>query len=147
MTTLALLKDNIQKTQNVAKLYLASASRLSPIKTVKGMTELQLEPYDALCGRFERIVEIVISKLSKSVDYFEAGGATETARDRLNLLEKLGLISSVDLWFNMRDVCNKIAHEYMPEAIAEIYSLLLQEYAREIGAFGTALDTYYKKIS
>ena len=50
-------------------------------------------------------------------------------------MEKLNLIGSVQIWIDMRSVRNRIVHEYLPEAIKDIYDLILNQYGRELKEF------------
>ncbi len=54
-------------------------------------------------------------------------------------MEKQDFIASVKLWMEMRDLRNRIVHDYLPELIKEIYTLILQTY-------GCELMTLMKKI-
>ena len=42
--------------------------------------------------------------------------------DLLNRAEKLMIIVSAKELLQMRDICNQIAHEYLPEAVPELAS-------------------------
>jgi hypothetical protein len=53
-------------------------------------------------------------------------------------MEKLDVITSTDLWMAMRDVRNRVFHDYMPEQIAGLY----QEMAETFGAELQRLKTY-----
>jgi uncharacterized protein with HEPN domain len=57
---------------------------------------------------------------------------SDTLRHLLNRMEKLGLVSSVKLWIEMRDQRNRIVHEYLPERIAEIYRTLAGSMSKEL---------------
>jgi len=47
-------------------------------------------------------------------------------------MEKLELISNIDIWLDMRDIRNKIVDDYLPEKIAEIYQLVRGEFYDEL---------------
>ena len=49
---------------------------------------------------------------------------SDTFRDLLLRMEKLGFISSAATWLMMRDLRNRIAHEYLPEELQKIYSAI-----------------------
>lgn len=86
--------------------------------------------------RFERLIE-VLRKFFRVVEAFETASTGSTVRDCLALVTKLGLIEEVDTWMEMREVRNRIAHDYLPDKVGVIYSLLLNTY-RPIVA--TAVD-------
>lgn len=46
-------------------------------------------------------------------------------------MEKWEIISNSDIWLDMRDIRNKIVHDYMPEQIAEMYVLIRHEFYDE----------------
>jgi uncharacterized protein with HEPN domain len=71
------------------------------------------------------------------------GERSETLRDLLNKMEKLDLVSSVQCWMEMRDVRNRIVHEYLPEEIQEIYDIIMGEYAIKLQNF----ESKIKKIA
>ena len=54
-------------------------------------------------------------------------------------MEKQDIISSTDLWFEMRDIRNRIVHEYLPGEVEKIYNIILNEFSAELMAV-------YKKI-
>lgn len=56
---------------------------------------------------------------------------SETLRDLLGKMEKLRIITSVEIWFRMRDIRNRIVHEYLPNELKEIYCLICGIYKEE----------------
>lgn len=40
-------------------------------------------------------------------------------------MEKLGFISNIDTWLRMRDVHNRIAQEYLPGELVQIYYVIV----------------------
>jgi len=72
------------------------------------------ERVDAFVSRFGRLQDTVGDKLLPQ--YLNAvGEATGPAIDNLNRAEKLGLISSAELWVTLRDLRNEMIHEYMED--------------------------------
>lgn len=57
---------------------------------------------------------------------------SESFRDLLGNVAKWGVISDIDLWFRMRDLRNRIAHDYLPDELAEIYGLIFGAYGPEL---------------
>ena len=47
-------------------------------------------------------------------------------------MEKLDLITNIDIWLEMRDIRNRIVHDYVPEKIAEMYQLIRTEFYTEL---------------
>ncbi|MFQ5685585.1 MAG: nucleotidyltransferase substrate binding protein [Candidatus Scalindua sp.] len=118
---------------NAIGLVEASLSDLPLFEVGKDYTPKQREPYDALSDRFIRSVEISI-KFFRCYEKLMYGENSDTLRDVLNKMEKLNLISSVILWMQMRDVRNRIVHDYLPEVVAEIYRSIAGEFATELSS-------------
>ena len=114
------------------ELYEASLIHLEKLEVSKLKTALELEPLDAFNSRFERFIDIVLQKLSKTIEIEETWINEWTLRDRLNLLEKKSYIRDVDLWLEMRWARNKLAHEYIEDAIEDLYYIIIKEYNNEI---------------
>jgi hypothetical protein len=77
--------------------------------------------------RFERAVEVFL-KFFRTAESFETAGTGSTVRDCLGLMCKLGLIDQVDRWMEMREVRNRIAHDYLSDKLQGIYGLLIDSY-------------------
>ena len=89
----------------------ASLSRIGQFEPKKDYSPEEREPYDALCDRFIRAVEISI-KFLKAYEMHMFGEKSETLRDLMLRMEKVEMISSLDIWFRMRDVRNRIVPDY-----------------------------------
>lgn len=115
---------------NVARIH---ADRLSTsIRRLR--PKIPLSPYDVeaftfddmllwemFVNRFSKLQDLMGAKIFKAViDY--AGESTEpmTLIDRLNTLEKLGIIDNTEIWKDLREMRNHLAHEYpdAPEIVA-----------------------------
>ena len=78
------------------------------------------ESLDALTSKFARVSDIFTQKVLKSLVLLTREDAP-TFVDRMNLCEKLGLISSSADLIEVRDLRNQIAHEYLSENLTEVY--------------------------
>lgn len=114
------------------ELYESSLEHLAKLDVSKLKTALELEPLDAFNSRFERLIDLILQKLSKTIEIEETWINEWTLRDRLNLLEKKWYIRNVDLWLEMRWARNKLAHEYIEDAIEDLYHLIVNDYNDEI---------------
>lgn len=85
----------------------------------------ELESFESLTGRFARLSDILIQKLFRLVDQLDLE-SQGTVRDRINRAEKKDLIDSAEVFVEIRMVRNDIAHEYLPEAIHEIFGKVLE---------------------
>ena len=126
-----ILKFNIEKLKRAVKLIETLLNKLKPFPLKGSYTSDELEPYDALSGRFIRAVEVCI-KTFRSYEFYMFGEVSQTFRDLLNNMAKLDIISDIDLWFEMRNVRNRIVHDYLPEKIKEIYDDIMFKYSKEL---------------
>lgn len=115
------------KAARPAALYLHSAAKLGPFGPMRPYSPDTLEPCDALVTRFERAIEVFV-KFFRTAEAFESAGAGSTVRDCLGLMCKLGLIDQVDRWMEMREVRNRIAHDYLSDKVQGIDGLLIESY-------------------
>lgn len=114
-------------------LFAASVRRYRPFDPKRRYTPKQLEPYDAMADRYIRAVEASI-RFFRAYERYQFGETSDTLRDLLSRMEKLGLVSSVQLWIEMRDQRNRIVHEYLPEKIKQIYQELVGKMSKELVA-------------
>jgi len=49
-------------------------------------------------------------------------------------MEKLELITNIDIWIEMRNIRNRIVHDYLPDKMAEMYQLVCTEFYTELNA-------------
>jgi len=124
-------KRELAKMLDTVALVQASLDKLSPYEAVRNYNSDESEPYDALSDRFIRAVEISL-KFFRSYERLQFAEESDTLRDRLNRMEKLVLISSVEQWFNMRDVRNRIVHDYLPNEIKQMYDDMMGPFALEL---------------
>jgi len=111
----------------------ASMLRYKPFDPVASYSPLEREPYDALCDRYLRAVEMAV-RYFRTLERSKLAMNSESYRDLLGNMAKWGVISDVDLWFRMRDLRNRIAHDYLPDQLAEIYGLIVGAYGPELVA-------------
>lgn len=83
------------------------------------------ESLDALSPKFSRVSDIYAQKVIKTLLFLLREDAP-TFLDRMNLCEKLGIISSAEELIAIRDLRNIIAHEYLSENLVEIYREIIQ---------------------
>lgn len=112
-------------------LFAASVRRYRPFDPKRRYTPKQLEPYDAMADRYIRAVEASI-RFFRAYERYQFGETSDTLRDLLSRMEKLGLVSSVQLWIEMRDQRNRTVHEYLPEKIKQIYQDLVGKMSKEL---------------
>lgn len=126
-----LTKAASRRTLDAIALVEASLSDIKPYDVEKFYTPKDREPYDALSSRFSRAVEVSI-KFFRGYEKLMYGENSETLRDLLHRMEKLHFIDSVVQWIDMRDVRNRIVHDYLPEDIKEIYDSIMDPFGKQL---------------
>lgn len=126
-----LLHANREKTARTLVLVAASLSEYQPFDAYREYNPKELEPYDALADRFVRAVECAL-RYFRSVEMERFAEESDSTRSLLNRMEKLGLVSSSQLWLTMRNVRNRIVHDYLPAQTSEMFSLIAGEFAAEL---------------
>ena len=129
-----LLKGDFEKLTKASSLLEHSRRKVRPYEPAKNYSPDELEPYDALSDRFVRAVEVAV-RLMRSLERFEFVELSDTYRDLLHRMEKLGLITEAALWLQMRDVRNRIVHDYTPNKIKAIYDDILSPFGEELLGF------------
>lgn len=126
-----LVLTSVRRYADAAALVAASLARVGIFDATRTYTADELEPYDALCDRYLRAVEMAIRCL-RTTERARLAVNSESYRDLLGNAAKWGFIDDVDLWFRMRDLRNRIAHDYLPEQMAEIHRLIRTAYGPEL---------------
>lgn len=139
-----LLKEILEKTNKSVNILGESVANLKPFEPSKNYNAKELEPYDALTSRFERAIEILLSKCFRAYDIYVDGVSEGTIRDILNRMAKRGIISkTVDEWLDIRGLRNKIAHDYLPEQLSQMYEIIENFYPE----IKNALENINKQIN
>ena len=126
-----ILLANQHKLRKALALLSASTVKYRPFDPDRVYTPDELEPYDALADRFMRAVEIAL-KYFRSRHLHDEGSDTDTVRDLLLYAEKRGLISSAELWMEMRNLRNRIVHDYLPDRQLELFTDIIIRFAPEL---------------
>lgn len=126
-----LMETALEKYACVVRLVEASLQKIERFDSEHSYAPNELEPYDALSDRFIRAVEVAV-KFFRSYERYQFAEESDVLRDLLNRMEKLGMISAVDTWFQMRDVRNRIVHDYVPEKIKEMYDDIIDVFGPEL---------------
>lgn len=71
-----------------------------------------LETWESFVSRFSRVTDIFVMKYLKVRILNEDPAFQGTVRDFLNKAEKMYLIEDAHQWFDIRDLRNKISHDY-----------------------------------
>jgi hypothetical protein len=124
------------------EVFLASVADYLGFDPGKRYNPKESEPLDALSDRYLRAFESAL-RFFRTWEQVREAAPSESFRDLLLRMEKLGFISEMGIWLTMRDVRNRIAHEYLPDELAKIYASLvgpaaiefrrLRDHARNVG--------------
>lgn len=119
-----LLVKELKLLNNAREVLQYSFNKCSAIGMKEVYEPEELESFESFTGRFARLSDILIQKIFRLVDELDLD-AQGTIRDRINRAEKKGLIVSGDVFVEICMVRNDIAHEYLPEAIHDIFRKVL----------------------
>ncbi len=131
-------KASLNKAIDAINLVEASLNEVKAFDVNKTYSPKEREPYDALSDRFIRAIEISL-KYFRSYEKLMYGENSETIRDLLNRMGKLEIISSITLWMQMRDIRNRIVHDYLPEEIKDMYDEIMDAFGKELLRLKTKL--------
>ena len=84
------------------------------------MSDEQFDDLEALASRFVRVSDLLIQRVFRSLDSVEFEN-TGSIIDAVNRSEKRGLIKSVDDLREIRELRNRISHEYVSD---QLFTLL-----------------------
>jgi hypothetical protein len=129
---MSLLQIDFDKLASTYALLEDSLGRVRPLQVSMLNDSLAMEPYDALASRFERLVEIALNRFFRSVELRQFGKKSDSLRDRILNMQKLGLVASVELWMEMREFRNRIAHDYLPEQLVVIFTAIQDRFYQEL---------------
>ncbi|MDP5460144.1 hypothetical protein [Alishewanella sp. SMS8] len=95
------------------------------------LTDIELAIFDQFIVRFSKLQDAMGAKLLPAIiDLTHEEGELNTFIDKLNRLEKIGALDSVEQWLKLREMHNQFAHDYPDDP--EIQAALLNK------AFGIA---------
>lgn len=99
-------------------------SRALPNLAQKNLDDF--EPWEALTARFARTTDIFLSKYVRLLVLEKDPGFRGEMRDFLDKAEKISFISNADQWMQIRELRNKVAHEYTKEDLLKTFSDVLR---------------------
>jgi hypothetical protein len=106
-----------------------SSDSVAPFVGVERMEDWSpeaLEKIEAFTSRFARVVDLLIHRVLRSIDFYELQ-EPGTLLDVANRAERRGLVDSVDWLREMKDARNRIAHDYTGERLPELLSFCQSE--------------------
>ena len=140
------LQADVLKVEKAFRTFRSSIDHLPPFDRDLVDDPVAMEPFDALTSRFERLVELVLSKAVRSLEIHEMGASSPTLRDRVAHGVKRGWLSDVELWMEMREFRNRIAHDYLPDQLESIYGAIVGRFAAELSVAVSRLVSYVRGL-
>jgi uncharacterized protein YutE (UPF0331/DUF86 family) len=137
------LQENFTQADEAAYHLNISVERCVKFIDNENFSEDELIELEALTGRFARLSDLFIQKILKTIDRLD-GATPGTVRDRLLQAEKNGIISDANLFSEIRDIRNNIAHEYEFNALLDIFSLAYKYSGFIISAIQKAKEYSHK---
>ncbi|MDJ0625614.1 MAG: hypothetical protein QNJ31_04515 [Candidatus Caenarcaniphilales bacterium] len=113
------LKENLNLLEQSIESMKLSLNKCKSIGIKKNFNFEESESFDSLTSKFARISDLYLKKLLKTIMLLLHENI-DTFIDRANFAEKIGLILSAERLILIRDLRNRIAHEYLPEDIHEL---------------------------
>lgn len=120
MSVEPLLASSRDKLMAALNLLFASVDDYSGFDPRRAYTPKEREPFDALSDRYLRAFESSL-KFFRTWERVREAAPSESFRDLLLRMEKLDFISDTSVWLRLRDIRNRIAHEYLPGELEKIY--------------------------
>ena len=114
--------SNLDKANDILRY---SYDKCCGIELKNGISDEELESFEALTSRFARLSDIIIQKIFRVLDILDLEDEGPI-RDRINRAEKKGIINSADTFIDIRILRNEIAHEYKSETIYAIFEKVME---------------------
>lgn len=89
-------------------------------------TPEELERFESLTSRFSRMSDLLLQRVFRLIDRIDLEDQG-TVRDRINRAEKKGLVASAEQFILVRELRNRIAHQYVPEGIQSLFAEVLKD--------------------
>lgn len=112
--------DNLKKTISLFEIAIKDVIQ---ILDKENFSEQELKAFDVFSFRFQKTVEMFLTFL-RSLEIYLYGQSSDTLRDRLLRMEKLGIISDIEIWLKICILRNKIVHTYEENFIDLIKEVL-----------------------
>ena len=97
-----------------------SMSSVASVADAGEWSETELEKVEAFTSRFARVVDLLVNRVLRAIDRYELN-EPGTLLDTANRAEARGLISGVDWLRELKDVRNRIAHDYAGLQLPDLF--------------------------
>lgn len=140
-----MLKEHVDILEAATQVLKDSHERVSKVfkKNKIDLSISEKESCEALTARFARLCDFLFQRAFRTIDAIELLDEG-SGIDRLNRMEKRGIITSATLWRDLRELRNEIAHEYLIEHSDRVLKEAFQntpELLRTVDAFKKYIKT------
>lgn len=115
--------------------------KCEPIDSSIDYSNDEINNYEILVNRFSRAVETLLN-FFRTVELKEFGEKSDTIRELLSKMEKIGIINSSNLWLEMRLSRNKISHIYIEDGLLELSNEVIITFADELNYTNNKIIEY-----
>lgn len=110
-----LLAEQIEVMNAAVNVLKESHERVGPVLGAKrDLSVGESESCEALTARFARLCDFLFQKIFRTIDRIELQDEGSPL-DRINRMEKRGIIGDGNRWRELRNLRNSIAHDYLIE--------------------------------
>ncbi len=130
----------LEKTKAVLDISFEKCKR---IPLTKELSEEDLESFEALTARFARFLDIAFQRVLKTTFLLlrETPGAVI---DHAALAEKLKILPSSEVFLELRELRNLIAHEYAEEDLRKLFKSILRT-RKHLNSLFSSLTAFCRK--
>jgi hypothetical protein len=114
-----LLEAKSEFTASLSHLEFSYHSVAELSERLDSLSESDLEKIEAFTSRFARVVDLLVHRVLRAIDRYEFN-EPGTLIDVANRAESRELIQSVDWLRELKDVRNRIAHDYAGEQLIDL---------------------------
>jgi len=122
----AILDENINALQDSVKWLKRSFHICDENYKAEALSDDAMDAFEGLTSRFSRVVDILFSKVFRSIAYLEKG-ETLSWIDNLLLMEKIGIINSTEEARLIKELRNDIVHEYLASDLTQLFKEVLSQ--------------------
>lgn len=139
------LRQDIKLLEKQLKWLKRSFDACSAIPIKAEYNEDEFGQYEILCSRYSRGIDFLIRKVFRSIDTYEFENQG-TLIDVINHAHKRGLFEDIEELRTMKDIRNTIVHEYVEEALADVFEDVLKYTGKLISIIENTLAYTRKTI-
>lgn len=121
---LAILDENVNALQDSVKWLKRSFQICDENYRTEVLSDEAMDAFEGLTSRFSRVVDILFSKVFRSITYLEKGESLSWI-DSLLLMEKIDIINSTEEARFIKELRNDIVHEYLASDMTQLYQEVL----------------------